>query len=119
MRSAALALALEFVIALPDHPAVLVCAVPDLGAEVVATIAADQSGGKDALSAVTPAQRFPPGKFLLHPVEQQRVDDCLMAVLYIVLRDLALVDLHLLLQEIHGEALLVAGAGVEPAWGSL
>lgn len=106
MRSAAFALALEFVVALPDHPAILVCAVPDLGAKVATTIAADQSGGKDAPAAITPAQRFPPGKFLLHPIKQERMDDRLMAVLHIILRDLTPVDLHLLLQGIHGEALL-------------
>ena len=106
MRGAAFALTLELVVALPDHPAVFVGAVPDLRAEVVTAVAADQTAGKNGLAAVASAQRLSPDHLFLHPVEQERVDDCFVAVLHIVLRDLTLVDLHFLLQKINRELLL-------------
>ena len=69
-------------------------------------VPADQTGGEDALGAVAPAQLFSAGNLLLHPVEQQRIDYGLVAVLHIILRDLTLVYLHFLLQKVHSEALL-------------
>lgn len=72
----------------------------------MAAVAADQAARKNGLAAVAPAQCLSPGHFFLHPFKQERVDDCFMAVLHIVLRDLALVDLHFLLQEIDRETLL-------------
>ena len=106
VRSAAFVFTFELVIALPDYPAILVRAVPDLRAEVMTAIAADQPGGKDAFAAVAPAQRFSPGDLLLHPIKQERVDDRLMAVFYVILRDLSLIDLHPTLDEIYRKFLL-------------
>ena len=114
VRGAAFAFTLELVIALPDHPAVFVRAVPGLRAKVVAAVAADQAAGKNGFAAVAPAQRLSPGHLFLHPVEQERVDDCFVTVLHIVLRDLALVDFHFLLQEIDRELLLAEMEGFEP-----
>ncbi len=72
----------------------------------MAAIPADQAGGKDALAAVATAQRFSPSDLLLYPVKQERVNDCLVAVLYVLLRDLALIDLHPALDEIYREFFL-------------
>lgn len=113
MQGATFTLTLELVIALPDHPAIFVRAVPDLRAEVVAAIAADQAAGKNGLAAIAPAQRLSPGHLFLYPVKQERVDDGLVAVLHIILWNLPLVDLHFLLQEIHGESLLEEGVAPE------
>ena len=84
MRSPAFALTFEFVFAFPDYPAVLICAIPGLGTEVVTTVSADQSGGEDALTTVTPYQHFSPSKLLLHPIKQEQMDNRLIAVLHIV-----------------------------------
>lgn len=105
VRGAAFAFALELVVALPGHPAIFVGAVPDLRAEVVTAVAADQATGKNGLSAVATAQRLSPGHLFLHPVEQERVDDCFVTVLHIILRRLALIDLPLFCEEIDREAL--------------
>ena len=69
VRGAAFAFTLKLVIALPDHPAIFVRAVPDLRAKVVAAVAADQAAGKNGLAAVAPTQRLSPGHLFLHPVE--------------------------------------------------
>ena len=69
VRGAAFVFPLKLVIALPDHPAIFVRAVPDLRAEIMAAVAADQAAGKNGLAAVAPAQRLSPGHLFLHPVE--------------------------------------------------
>ena len=106
MGRPALFRALELPVALPDGAAVLAVGVPHLGAVEGAAVAADDAGGKNAPSAVAVAQPLPPSELGLHSVELVRVDDGLVAFLNVILRNLALVDLHLLLQKIHRELLL-------------
>lgn len=72
----------------------------------MAAVAADQAARKNGLAAAAPAQRLSPGHLFLHSVEQERIDDCFVAVLHIVLRDLALVHFLLFGKEIDCEALL-------------
>ena len=109
MRCLAALCAIEFIIALPDRAAVFVCRVPDLGAEELAAVTADDFTGENTAASVTPSEFLASGKFLLHPVKKLRCDDGFMAVLYIVLWNLALIDFHLFLKGINVEAFLAAG----------
>ena len=67
----------------PDHPAVAVGAVPDLGAVPSAAASALYLGGENGASAVAlgPA---PQVDEVLHPVEYLRLNDGGMAVLHII-----------------------------------
>ena len=107
-------LTFEFVIALPDRVTILSGAIPYFWAEVMATIRADQAARKDALTAVSATEDFSAGHFFLHPIEQLRGDDRLVAAFHVILRNLAFIYLRFLLQKIHSESLLEQGTGVEP-----
>ena len=93
-------------IALPDCPAVFAVRVPDLGAEDLTAIAADDFSGKGTVALGAAGACFAPSQFQLCFLPFSRLYDCLMAVFHIVLRNLALVDLPFLLQEIYCEFLL-------------
>ena len=95
--------AFEFVIALPDRTTVFAGGVPDLGAVERAAITADQLGTENAAAAVLSSHCFSPGDLQLHRVPFIRLNDCLVAVFYIVLWNLALIDFHGLGQKIRGE----------------
>ena len=98
--------ALEFSVALPDDPAVLAAGVPYLGTKKGAAVSTNDTGSKDAFSAVLPAKRLSAFEFSLHLVKFLRRNDELIAVLHIILRHLALVDLSLFREEVHGETFL-------------
>ncbi len=97
---------LELGVALPDDPAVFAVGVPDLGAVIFAAIAADQLSGKGAVVVGTAGIVFSPCQFQLHLSPFLRLNDGFVAVFHIVLGNLALVDLHPLLQKINCELLL-------------
>ena len=96
MRCAAAVFALEFAVALPDHPAVLVRAVPDLAAVEFAAIAADNLCREGAEAVMVLALGLPNRHFVLHFLPFLRIDNGRMALFHDVLRHLALVDLHFL-----------------------
>ena len=70
--------------------------MPHLGTVVGAAVTADDAGGENAAAAVAMTQPFPPSELGLDPVELVRGDDGLVALGDVILRDLALIDLHLL-----------------------
>ena len=76
-------LTLDFAIALPDSTAIFARAVPDLAAEDVAAIAADDTAGEAASAGDTPAL-FPALQFLLHMVKQLSANDGWMASLHVI-----------------------------------
>lgn len=80
--------------------------MPSLTAIPSATVAALDLCPEYALAAVGSADAFPALDLLLNGVPFRRVDDRLMAVLDIVLRYFALVDLPLLRQKVRGKTLL-------------
>ena len=106
MRCAAAVLALELPIALPDHTAVLVGAVPYLGAIVFPAIATDDLCREGTQAVVMPPSGFAYRHLRLHLFPLVRVNDRRVALFHYVLRDLALVHLHLLGKEIYRELLL-------------
>ncbi len=99
-------LTLELSIALPDGAAVLTVGMPDLGAVPATAVAADNAGGENSAAAVVTAQRLAPCELSLHHIKLIWGNDGLVALLYIILWNLALVDLHFLVQEVHREFLL-------------
>ena len=106
MRRGTLLPTLELIIALPDDTAVFVIGIPHFSSKVLPAVAADDAAGKDALAAVFPAYGLAPEDLFLHPFKKLRSDNGLMAVLYIILGDFALIDLHLFVNEIYREFLL-------------
>jgi len=96
----------ELAVAPPDHPAVLAVGVPYFGAVEVSAVSANNAGREDALTAVPPAQGLAALELSLDRLELLRSNDRRMAVLYIVLRNFALVDLLLLGQEVNRILLL-------------
>ena len=99
-------LTFELPVALPDHAAVLVSAVPYLGTVVFPTSAADDLCRKWTQAVVMPPSGFTDCHLRLHLFPLVRINDRRVALFHYVLRDLALVHLHLLGKEIHGELLL-------------
>lgn len=99
-------LTFELPVALPDHVAVLVSAVPYLGTVVFPTSAADDLCRKWTQAVVMPPSGFTDCHLRLHLFPLVRINDRRVALFHYVLRDLALVHLHLLGKEIHGELLL-------------
>ena len=93
-------------VALPDGAAVFVIGVPHLAAVYAPAAAAENSPGEAMLAVVLAAQFSSPLQFQLHFLINLIAHDGRMAVLNVVLRHLALVDLHLLGQEIRAEGLL-------------
>ena len=55
---------LEFLVALPDYPAVFTVGVPDLGAVHTAAVAADNLPGKWGKAVMPPSQLLPPCNLL-------------------------------------------------------
>lgn len=106
MRCPTLPFAFELPVALPDCAAIFAVGMPDLGTIVTAAIPTDDAGGENAAAAVVEAQPFPPSKLSLHQIKLLQVDDRLMALFDVVLGNLALIDLPLFVQKIHGKALL-------------
>ena len=83
--------AFVFVIAAPDCSPVLVGTVPDLTAIEGAAITAYDTRGKTAFAAVASFQTSAPFQLHLRQIEHLRADDCRMAVLSIILGNLAAV----------------------------
>ena len=101
----------ELLVALPNGAAVFAVG----GTVKAAAVAADDAGGENAAAAVAVTRPLPPRKLGLHLVKLLRINDGLVALLDVILRNLALVDLYFLIQEVDGEFLLVAEAGFELA----
>lgn len=98
--------AVEFVIALPDDLPVGIVAVPDLRPIPTSAVAALDLAGENADRALAVPAFFAGGHQGLHHLECLRIDNGLVVVLDIVLRDFALVGLFLLGQEVDREGLL-------------
>ena len=93
-------------VALPDDLPVGVVAVPDLRPVPAAAIAALNLTGKNADRALAVPALFAGGHQGLHHLEGLWIDNGLMIILDIVLRDFALIGLFLLGQEVDCEGLL-------------
>ena len=93
-------------VALPDNLPVGVVAVPDLRPVPAAAVAALDLAGKDADRALAVPALFAGGHQGLHHLEGLRIDNGLMIILDIVLRDFALIGFFLLGQEVDCEGLL-------------
>ena len=109
VRSGAGLIAVVFMIALPDGLPVFAVGMPDLRSVPAAAFAAFDLGGEGVDSAVvflTPATAF---HLALNHLEYVWVDDGFMVSLNVVLRNLALVDLCLLGQEIDSVGFLQQG----------
>ncbi len=102
-----------FAVAAPDGGAVLVSRVPCLPAVPSAAVVALDLGTENAGAAVRPAYGFPALDLLLNRFPFIRVNDRLMAVLDILLRHFALIDLSLLGQIICRETLLANHANLD------
>ena len=105
-RLAAVLAIVVFAVAAPDRGAVLVGRVPCLPAIPSAAVAALDLGTENAGAAVCTAYGFPALDFLLNGLPLVWVNDRLVAVLDIVLRHFALIDLPLLSQKVCRKALL-------------
>ena len=97
---AAVFLVLELFVALPYRPFVLACGVPGLGTEETAAIFADEPCSEYAVSAVPSAEALSPCHLKLYQLPILRRDDGIVGMLYVVLRNFAVVFLHLVLKEI-------------------
>ena len=75
-------------VALPDHLAVLVGGVPDLGAVQASAVPAIHDAGEEMNAAVAVRAGLSGGDLLLHQIEGLRADDGLVVTLHIVLRHL-------------------------------
>ena len=106
MRSVAAVFALVLPVALPDSAAVFIRGIPDLGAESLTAVTADDAGREDAVTAVLPSPGLAPDHFELHDLPFVRRDDRLMRLFHIVLRSFALIRLTALSQKICGDPLL-------------
>ena len=96
-------------VALPDRPFVDVVGVSDLGAVPAATISTLVFPGEKVDSAVPVPALGASGHLALHHLEGLRIDDGLVVAFNVILRNLALVGLRLLGQEIHSVTLLQQG----------
>ena len=106
MRCPAFLIALEFAVTLPDHAAVLAVGMPHLGTVKFSAVTADDLRGKQPGAVMILPNCFSPLELRLYMIPFVRVDDGRVAVLNIVLRYLALIDFHFLLEKIHCEAFL-------------
>ena len=98
-----------FVKAAVDDFSVLACGVPSLCAVEATAITANNTGGKNGVSAIGSSESFAPCHLRLNKLELSRVYNRLVAILDIVLWDLTLVGFHFFGKEIHCEALLQKG----------
>ena len=97
---------LKFVVTLPDDPAVTVGGVPGLGTENPAAVGTVDLPGEGAGLTVPIAAVFTPLQLRLHLFPFPRLNDGRVAILHIVLRRFALVDLGFLGEEIHRKGFL-------------
>lgn len=93
-------LILELIVALPHRPLVLVRGVPGLGTEESTAVFADKPCTEYAVSAVPSAEALSPCHLKLYQLPILRRDDGIVGMLYVVLRNFAVVFLHLVLKEI-------------------
>jgi len=103
---ATLFVAVEFMIALPYRAAVFVGGVPDLRAVPATALTAFYLAGEKVNAAVVAAVLPTPRQLALYHIENLRLDNSLMVILDVILRNLALVELFLFREEIDGVALL-------------
>ena len=106
MGCRAMSIILELRVALPYRSTVFAGGVPYLGTEVGAAVTANDPRSKNAVPAVTVSDRLAPCKLGLHQLELHGVNNRLMAFFYIILRNLALIGLHLFQQKVDRELLL-------------
>ena len=93
MRCGAEMTAFKLAVALVNHTAIFTVGMPNLRTKVTPAVSADNLGRINAGAAVRLNAAFL--KFRLHKIELLWRDNCRMAVLDIVLRNLSLVDLLL------------------------
>ena len=101
--------ALELMVALPYHTAVPAVGVPHLGAVRLSAITAEYSTGEWTLREISVCGFLPSAQLPLNHIPRSCVNDGRVAVLYVVLRNLALVDIHRFRKIIRGELLLKPG----------
>lgn len=97
---------LKFVVTLPDDPAVTVGGVPGLGTENPAAVGTEDLPGEGAGLTMPIAAAFTSLQLCLDLFPFSRLDDGRMAVLHIILRNLAFVDLGFLGEKIYREGFL-------------
>ena len=83
--------------------------MPDLSPEKASAFAADDSGGKQVCRTVMAVKRLTPSDFQLNAVVFERINDCFVTMLNVILRNLALIDLHSFFQEVDCEGFLEKG----------
>mgnify|MGYP007059316931 CR=1 FL=1 len=93
MRRCAKVVALELAVALVNHTAIFTVGVPNLRTKVTPAVSADDFRGVNAGTTVGLDASFP--ELRLHKIELIRRDNCRMAVLHVILRNLTLIDLLL------------------------
>lgn len=96
----------ELGVTLPNYPAVLAVGVRDLAPVPFTGAATNDFPRKNASTIVLLDEELTPGKFLLNHLKHISRDDGGVAVLHVILRHLAFIDLHRLVQEVGAEALL-------------
>ena len=109
MRRGAFLCALKFMVALPYHTAVLAVGVPHLGTVWLSAITAENSARERTLREGVPGGLLPPAKLALYHIPRFCIDNGRVAVLHVILRNLAFVDLHLLGEVVGGESILKSG----------
>ena len=93
-------------ITLPYHSPVRSVGMPHLTAIYAAAFSADNLPGKRICAARPPAVLLTAFQFILHKVKYLWLNNGRVAVRYIILRNLALVDLLLLCKEVYRVAFL-------------
>ena len=102
----AFAFPFELAVALPDNTAVAVGGVPSLCSENISAVGTNDLPGEGAGLIVPVAAVFAPFQLHLNLLPFPGFDDGGVAVLHIILRDLSLIDLCFLGEEIHRKRLL-------------
>ena len=102
----------EFAVALPDDAAVFVRGMPHLAAVKPTAAAADEFSRKAACAVMRTACLLPSRQLILRHVKDLWLDDGRMAVLDIILRYLAFIDLHLFCEKVRAESLLQQGVAL-------
>ena len=98
-----------FIKATVNGSSVLAVGVPRFCTVVASAITANNARSKDRVSAISGSESFAPCHLCLNKLELARVDNCLVAVLNVVLRNFTLVHLHFLGEEVHSKGLLQKG----------
>ena len=101
-----------FAVALPDHRLVFCGGIPDLTAVQRTAFVAENTPGEAMRRIIPMIGMFALGKLCLHGFEHFRRNDGGMTVFNVILRNLALVHLHFLGQEIRAEGLLQDGVAL-------